>query len=553
MRRPAVLFVVGLLLLAAAAFAIRVPRLSERPMHGDEANQALKAGLLLETGVYRYDPSDHHGPILYWLTLPSLWLSGVQDFAHGSESSYRIVPVVFGAGLILLLFLVADGSGRPAAVAAGVLMTISPALVFYSRYYVQETLLVFFTLAAIGSAWRSVRTGSVGWATVAGACFGLMHATKETWIIAAAAMGIGGALAIAWTRFRDGALPPWRPCLRWRSLAAAAIAAGVVAVCVYSALGRDWRAPLESVRAYASYWQRGRGAGEAGMHAHPWYYYLQLLIAYRPAPGFFWSEGLIVGLAAVGCAASLAASRGPASPRPGFASRRAATTWMGSGADVGFCRFLAFYTVVLTALYAVITYKTPWCLLSFLTAMILMAGIGVQAVLRSLPGWPAKAFAALLLLAAAAHLGRECYQLNFRFFADYRNPYVYAHASRDVLDLARQMERLAQASPDGHQLVVHVVTPENYWPLPWYLRRFNRDHIGYWQDVAAWRDDTRQYPPPPVIMLAAEIQAEVDANLRAGYNQQMMYGLRPGVLLKVYVREDLWQAFTAAAARPGEQ
>jgi predicted membrane-bound mannosyltransferase len=263
----------------------------------------------------------------------------------------------------------------------------------------------------------------------------------------------------------------------------------------------------------------------------------------------------------------LVASRVPVSPRPGFASRRDATTWtrrrpaMGSlfpsacltpetcGAEVFFCRFLAFYTVVLTALYATLTYKTPWCLLSFLMAMILLAGVGAWAILRWLPGWPAKTVAALLLVAGAAHLGRESYQLNFRFFADHRNPYVYAHASSDVLDLAQQMERLAQVSPDGHNLVIHVVTPENYWPLPWYLRQFNRDHIGYWQDVRAWRDDTRQHPPPPVIILAAEVQAEVDANLRAGYNQQMMYGLRPGVLLRVYVREDLWQAFIAAVAR----
>ena len=164
MRRSDFFFVVCILLLAAAALAIRVPWLSARPMHGDEANQAMKAGLLLESGVYRYDPSDHHGPILYWLTLPSLWLNGVQDFGHSSEFAYRIVPVVFGAGLILLLLLLADGIGRPAALTAGVLTAISPAMVFYSRYYIQETLLVFFTLATLGSAWRYARTRSFGWA-----------------------------------------------------------------------------------------------------------------------------------------------------------------------------------------------------------------------------------------------------------------------------------------------------------------------------------------------------------------------------------------------------
>ena len=74
-------FVAGILLIAAAALALRLPQLAVRPMHGDEANQAVRTGLLWETGVYRYDPAEHHGPSLYYLTLPALWLSGAKDFA----------------------------------------------------------------------------------------------------------------------------------------------------------------------------------------------------------------------------------------------------------------------------------------------------------------------------------------------------------------------------------------------------------------------------------------------------------------------------------------
>ena len=65
------------------------------------------------------------------------------------------------------------------------LTAISPALVFYSRYYIQETLLVFFTLAAVGCGWRYLRTHRLGWIVAAGASVGMMHATKETWILSA--------------------------------------------------------------------------------------------------------------------------------------------------------------------------------------------------------------------------------------------------------------------------------------------------------------------------------------------------------------------------------
>ncbi len=51
-----------------------------------------------------------------------------------------------------------------------------------------------------------------------------------------------------------------------------------------------------------------------------------------------------------------------------------------------FPRFLAFYTLVLTGLYAIIPYKTPWCMLSFLDGMILLAGVGAWAILLGFPG-----------------------------------------------------------------------------------------------------------------------------------------------------------------------
>ena len=122
------------------------------------------------------------------------------------------MPVVFGAAVILLLLAAGRGLGWPAAIVAAVLPAISPAMVYYSRYYVQETLLVFFTFGAIVSAWRYARGGSAAWAVAAGLFFGLMYATKETWVLAAAAVVGGLVLVAVWTRILDG---------RWPHLAAA--------------------------------------------------------------------------------------------------------------------------------------------------------------------------------------------------------------------------------------------------------------------------------------------------------------------------------------------
>jgi len=563
MSRSGVLVAVGILALAAAALAFRLPQLEKRPMHCDEGNQAVKAGILLETGVYHYDPLEHHGPSLYWLTLLSLRAGGVERLADSTEWSYRIVPVVFGAGLIVLVLLVIDGLGRGAVLMAGVLTAISPAMVFYSRYYIQEMLLVFFTFAAIGCAWRYVRSRRAGWAIAAGAMLGLMHATKETFVLAVAAMAAAVVLTRLWARLRDG-VPlirslnggsrPWslRACCEamafWRPWPiAAALAAGmVVSVALFSSFGTYWSGPVDSVLAYATYLGRG---SQSGIHTQPWYYYLHILTAYWPARGFFWTEGLIVGLAAVGAAFSLARRATIAGHEQSSEAKRHSTGDV-AATTLSLVRFLAFYTLVLTVLYSALSYKTPWCMLSFLHGMILLAGFGARTLLCRAPWLPLKVVIGLLLAAGAVHLGWESRVLNFRLYADQqRNPYVYAHTSSDTLNLAAQMERLARASPEGRDMVIHVVTPENFWPLPWYLRQFNPNHIGYWQEPQTWARDTRQHPPPAVIILTEESQAVVDAHLRDAYNQQMIYGLRPGVLLSVYVREDLWKAIVTAPGR----
>ena len=62
-----------LALVTLAAFWLRTHDLDRRPMHADEANQAVKLGELLDAGRYTFDPSDHHGPTLYYAAVPIAW------------------------------------------------------------------------------------------------------------------------------------------------------------------------------------------------------------------------------------------------------------------------------------------------------------------------------------------------------------------------------------------------------------------------------------------------------------------------------------------------
>jgi uncharacterized protein (TIGR03663 family) len=529
-----VMFSAAMLAIMALAAAFRLPQLDRRPMHADEGNQAVKAGRLYEKGEYQYDTTDHHGPSLYWLTLPSLWLSGAKDLAGSKEFAYRIVPAIFGIGLIPLLLLFVDGIGWGAVLVAALLTAISPAMVFYSRYYIQEMLLVFFTLAVLGCGWRYVRTRRLGWVLAAGAAVGMMHATKETWILSAAA-GVGAAaLSWGWTRWREP-MPVQvpRPNISLAHVLVAMVAACLVAVAFFSMFGRHWQGPWESIAAYANYFRRGSQSGD---HSEPWYYYLQILFAYRPAtrrvPGVFWSEGFIAVLAMIGGAHALI-------------GRAAVNDGTDRPASPALPRFLTFYTILLTILYSLIRYKTPWCALSFLMGMILLGGAGAEAVVRFLPSWRLKLSAAIVLTAGAGHLGWQAYQLSFNpyWIADPRNPYVYAHTPMPLPRLGARLDCLAERVPAGRQMWIQVIVPESYWPLRWYLRKFDENRVGYWLDAAVWKTERDHFPPPAILILSSDIECEDPAHPLAGYSGPASESLRPGVPISIFVRNDLWPAF----------
>ena len=450
----------GLVLAVVIALALRWPQLDERPMHNDEAVNAIKFGTLWETGSYKYDPNEHHGPTLLYFTLAWAKLTGAPDFVHFDETRLRALTVVFGVGLILLLPLATDGLGRNAAICAAVLTAVSPAMVFYSRYFIHEMPLVFFTFLALSAGWRYSRNRKIGWALLGGAAIGLMQATKETFVLALAAALGALILNKFWSRRLEQ--NPARPVLKLASIhTVAALAAWlVVALLFFSSFFTNASGPLDAVRTYFPWLHR---AGGASPHIHPWNFYLERLLFFHSGRGPIWSEGLIMGLAAAGCIAAFT--------RKGLAD-----------ANAGFIRFLAFYTVLLAAIYSLIAYKTPWCLLGFWQPAILLAGVGAVALLNWLQRRWIKVSMGALLLAGTAQLGGQAWRAAVPYCADRRNPYVYAQTSPDILNLVSQVLALAKTNRTGHPMVVKVMAPDSdYWPLPWYLRGLPQ--VGWWSQV----------------------------------------------------------------------
>jgi len=516
----------------AIALVLRLPHLEQRPMHGDEAIHAVKFGQLLTEGVYTYDPNEYHGPTLNYLTLIPAWLSSAEKLTEVNECTLRIVPVFFGVLLVLLLLLMLDGLGPHATVFAAVLTAISPAMVFYSRYYIQEMLLVCFAFGAITCGYQYARRRNIRWALLTGMFLGLMHATKETCIISFGSMLLALLIVLLLQRRKDTTLYPVKM-IKAPHLIVGLSAAVVISALFCSSFLTNPKGILDSAQTYAVYFSR---AGQNNLHIHPWYYYLKMLIWSKYGDGPLWSEGPIVALSVVGF---VVAMRGKWLPTVNF----------------NLLRFIAFYTAIMTVVYSAIPYKTPWCMLGFLHGMILLAGVGAVTLVRLIPKVLPRLIVIFLLIGGSLYLTWQAYSSNYKYYADSRNPYVYAHPTTDVLTMVQRMEKIAGVHENGLNIYIQVICPESdYWPFPWYLRSFTR--VGYWDYV------DMDVPAAPVIIASASVEQEL---IRKLYElpppgKKNLYiplfdtymELRPQVELRGYVIKDLWDRLQQSQSRSNQ-
>ena len=85
-----------------------------------------------------------------------------------------------------------------------------------------------------------------------------------------------------------------------------------------------------------------------------------------------------------------------------------------------------------------------------------------------------------------------------------------------------------------------IAPPHQQWPLPWYLR--SMPHVGYWDTPG---DALAQHAP--VVVASIDHAAALDDALGDDYVSEF-FGLRPEVLLALYIERGLWDRFLAGVA-----
>ncbi|MEY4916738.1 MAG: hypothetical protein RL616_651, partial [Verrucomicrobiota bacterium] len=295
--------------IALLALAIRLPQLGERPMHTDEAVNAFITGNLLAGETYKYDPQDKHGPALFLLAKPIAQLCGAKDFPALTETQLRLTPVLIGSAMILLFGFAVRMFGFLACLVAALLFAVAPLPVYYSRYFIHETLFVAVTFGLMLCGGRLLNDGWAGsrceparrraerqatessvnqtaeaapdassagkicrsatnytiCAALTGLCAALLLACKETAVIHFFALAV--AAFIVWLANR-------RPALA--SAKNFAVAGGVflaATILLFTWFGQNFGALADLLHAVPRFAARAAGEG----HAKPFTYYFQLL------------------------------------------------------------------------------------------------------------------------------------------------------------------------------------------------------------------------------------------------------------------------------------
>ncbi len=501
-------------LAAAAVLRLLLPTL--KPLHHDEGVNGNFLVTLFRTGYYHYDPSNFHGPTLYYFALVITGINSIFHWGSGlSTFAIRLVPAFFGIGVIWLVLCLRRQLGTFATLSAAAIATVSPGFVYFSRYFIHETLFVFFTLGIV-VAWMQYReNGKPVYFLLAAASAGLLFATKETWIITVAVW----LCALLCTRFylslhrnlfgerepqsarrsknKENAAqeaapnlalePPRESDALWL-YATAALVFATIGILFYSSFFTNFPIGVyDSVRTFGYWTKTGRTDDP-----HAWFTYFDWLRK---------EEAPILLLGSIGIAIAL------------FQARHR------------FAVFTAFWSLGILAAYSLITYKTPWLALSIMLPWTLMAGhtLGQFYARMSL-----RVVAPLVTVAAVAFSLYQAIDISFFHYDDDSYAYVYAHTRRDFESLVHEVESIAASNPAGKDIGITIMSPE-HWPMPWYLRDYT--HVGYWGHVVETSE-------PMVIALEPQT-LDVERVLGGRYRRYSSHDLRPGNLLVLYVRKDI--------------
>jgi len=503
-------------LILILAFIFRVVGLSQRPMHGDEAINAFKLAELLETGIFKYDPHEYHGDQYFIFSLPFTYILQIKTLQELNETVLRFLPLLFGVGLFALLFFIRKQLTNKVLIFSSVLLALTPAFVFYSRYYIHEMLFAFFTYAVIFSVYSLIKKPSYLSASLLGISLGLWIATKETWIIVFAAMLFSFAVLSQNKLFRQQVFENLQKVKRGQWIFVIVLFVFSFTA-IFSSFFQHMQGLTDFFSSFNYYFDK---ASTDQQHIYPVYTYLSWLI--NPFGMGLIGEGIILVLALAGCTSI-------------FLDRKRKKL----------IYFLALFSLSTFVFYSIIPYKTPWNILSAWFGFVILAGYGFTRISEFIRNNKLRNLFYFVSIFLAIHLFYYSFLINHLNFDSPTNPYTFSQPQKEVLEIEARFDSLAANLDNSYNHYIEVISPGNdYWPLPWYLRNFKRiawrDKVGFLSksaNIAIIHVDLESdyikklydYPPPGKRDLYIPL-----------FSKEM--SIRPGLKMNCYIKKSLWDS-----------
>jgi uncharacterized protein (TIGR03663 family) len=174
----------------------RTIALGQRAISFDESLHAFFSWKLWQGQGYQHQPLTH-GPLKFELTAFIYFLLGANDWTA------RFGIALFGIALVWAIWWMRRWLGKTGAFLAATLCTISPALLFYSRYLRDEVALCALSVALVISIFRYLETRSARWLSITAVVLALAFTTTEVAFILGGLIGLFFLLVVAlrlWSR-----------------------------------------------------------------------------------------------------------------------------------------------------------------------------------------------------------------------------------------------------------------------------------------------------------------------------------------------------------------
>lgn len=563
-------WLISALAITGIAVFLRFYELALKPLHHDEGVNGYFLINLFRDNIYKYDPSNYHGPTLYYISLFFTKIFGLETF------SVRASVAVFGVLLVVMTLFLKRYIGAVGSLAAALFIALSPGMVYISRYFIHEIFFVFCSFGIVLGILFFIEGRKAGVFAIAAmtvlllVCFSaapvnLSSAIGEdnatlVWILRAVFFSIEAFLVfllmrslLAWNEGRPIHLLLASACaaLFFATKETAFITLGTMAIacaCVWlwrKIYGKSERAnDLEPVHLT---WDLFKTRVRESNPALLWIF-AALVFLYVSAlffSSFFtYPKGILGAFEAY---AIWTKTGNTDHTQNGFLGY---VKWMTKiespilflsaiGTVIAFIKgrhvfamFAGLWAFGLFAAYTIIPYKTPWLALSFILPMCLVAGYGINEIVAH-RDTAFKAFGGLLVAASAGILGYQSYDLNFVNYDSDKMPYVYAHTVRGFLPLIDKINYYADKSGKGKDATIQIVSPD-YWSMPWYTRDYK--HANYYGRI------TSSSTAEMIVAKKDEQDDAVKLEYAAHYKNAGEYPLRPGVTLVLLVRNDLADA-----------